>query len=429
MVGNDSVRRSIPVGSGQTGWAARPSIKSLGLAVLLLLLLATRGAQILARDPCVGIADNLDYWRVADPAGIEVNPVAQQGFFVSCQFPTAPAHLASGFSSAALLAWIARHVPFSSAEGRTFELHDLGLLYWSLCSLVLLVSLALRAPPLLVALLGWVLLDPGFLLFFNSLYADPAMLLGVLATLCGLMTWAYPDIAPRHARWAGVLIVGGAWLSGWSKMQYTPFPAIVLGCCLLAVILGRVGRSHRDILLIAVLAVIATTAPLHFFAGDAPRFLDANNYNALFGGIARVARQPAATLVRLGIPIRYAARGGRDYFAAGVTSRDPVLPYVRALSRARLAGAYLLDPHALRGVWKAVDRDLWRAALTREARASAARALADRRHSPRRSSSPGYGHAFRLWPRKRSGACRWDLSRLSRGAPGGEHGSVSIPPR
>ncbi len=38
-------------------------------ALALLLLVLIQAARLLARDPCVGVADNRDYWRVARPAG------------------------------------------------------------------------------------------------------------------------------------------------------------------------------------------------------------------------------------------------------------------------------------------------------------------------------------------------------------------------
>src|SRR4030095_5237923 len=81
--------------------------------------------------------------------------------------------------------------------------------------------------------------------------------------------------------------------------------------------------------------------------GSGPRFLAANNYNAVYGGIARVASDRDGALAFLGIPAEDRSRPAEDYFAARVRRKPPVVPSLQRLSRLRLAWIYLRDPGAL----------------------------------------------------------------------------------
>jgi len=318
------------------------------------LLLLVQAALALAREPCVGVADNLDYWRVARPAGIDVPPQRRQGYFVVCSYPEVAADLGSFFSSPALVAWMARPLGWGlQVPAGQFDLRQLGLLYWAASAAVLAGALALGLPPLLALLFAWVLADPGFLLFFNSLYADPALLLGLLGVACFL-----PLAGSR--RWPPALLLPCAALAGFSKMQYSPFPAVLLGACTAALVLRRERPGGPRLVLLGLLALVAVAGPYHFFLGAAPRFPDANAYNAVYGGIARVASSPEAALAALGIPAEYRSRPAKDYFAAGVGPDDPVLPALRKLSRVRLAGLYLRDPAAAGRTATRIAEELWK---------------------------------------------------------------------
>lgn len=317
------------------------------LATAAVLVLAARAGLTLAREPCVGVADNVDYWRVARPAGIEVEPQARKGFYVVCRYPVGEAEPLGSVTSAGMIAWAAR--PAAIGPDGQFDLRRLGLIYWSVSVAILVAGLIAGVDALLVLIVGWVLYDPGYYLWFNSLYADPALIVGLAAALIVLLL--DPLTALRLAgrgRRDGILLAvlaSAAAVAGFSKMQYSPFPGVLLGCCALALAFrGSRPRRGQGVLL-AALAAIAALAPLHFLHGPAPRFVDANNYNAVFGGIVEVSSDPAAALEALGLPAE--PRPG-DFFAAR-RSGDlaPVLPRLRQLSRLRLAALYLGDPRAL----------------------------------------------------------------------------------
>jgi hypothetical protein len=312
----------------------------------LLLLVAVQAARLLARDPCVGVADNRDYWRVARPAGIEVEaqPRHRQGRFVICTYPKTEPRLGSLFSSAALVAWTARPLRFGLAvPAGEFDLRQAGLLYGALAAALLAAALALGLSAIRALLFAWVLADPGFLLFFNSLYADPALLLGLLGVVCLLPL----PLETRRARWAiPALLIFCALLAGASKMQYSVLPGLLLAACLAGLLFERKRPDRAGLALLGLLAVAAVAAPANFFWGSGPRFLDANAYDAVYSGIARVASDPDAALAELGIPAEFRSRPAKSFFAERIGHDDPVLPSLRKLSRLRLAALYLRDPEA-----------------------------------------------------------------------------------
>ncbi len=332
------------------------------LAVAGLLLLLIQMFLVLRRDPCVGVADNLDYWRVARPAGIDVEPQPKQGYYVVCSYPLSQTDLGSLFSSPALVAWLGRHVGWGLAvPAGQADLRQIGSLYGAASAALLAVALALGLRPACALVLAWVVTDPGFLLFFNSLYADPALILGLLSAACLLPLAGFGE--PRRQSVSRSVVLTGlllaAALAGFSKMQYSPFPALLLAACAIAIALRREWPSLAEAVFLAALALVAVAGPSHFFWGSAPRFLEANNYNAVYGGIARVASDPAAALAALGIPAEYRDRPTKDYFAAKVGPDDPVLPFLLRLSRLRLAGLYLRDPGAIRRTAAAIADELW----------------------------------------------------------------------
>lgn len=329
-----------------------------------LLLLLVRGGLLLAREPCLGVADNRDYWRVARPAGIDARPQAKKGRFVVCTYAAGDSRLRTSFSSSALIAVLSRRFDWGFDIPRDrFDLRQLGLLYWAAAAALLAGSVIARLPLLLALFLTWVVIDPGLLLFFNSLYADPAMILGVLATVCLLPISRLGE--PRDAglsppRTILALLLLAAALAGLSKMQYAPFPLVLLSCCGLALGIRRQRPAAFETAFLGLLALLAVLAPLHFLKGTAPRFLHVNNYNAVYGGIAKVASNPWTTLASLGIPEEYRSLPPKDYFATDVERDDPVLSHLRNLSRVRLAWQYLRDPRAFAGAAQRIELELWK---------------------------------------------------------------------
>jgi hypothetical protein len=348
------MRRERRVGRGRLAAAA---VAAAAIAALLVV-----DAVTLTRVPCLGIADNLDYWRVMRPAGIErLTEVAHPGAFVDCDYRLADAHLTAGFSSSALFAYAAtRAFRWMAASGQA-SLRQVGLLYLAVVVLALACALWVRLPALALLLLLYVVSDAGYLLFFNSFYADPAQLVAIFAAVMWLWWWgrrlASGGLPPRRLALACAPLVGIAAAGGLAKMQYVLFPA-VLGATLLLVLALRHRFSVAYLPAIAALALVSALAAHHFYRGSGYRFLFANNYHAVFAGLLTVTDDDEAILEDLGISEEFWSMPRRDVFSARVPFDHPVLAELATLSRSKLLGMYLARPSAVAGASHVVAQSL-----------------------------------------------------------------------
>ena len=353
------------------------------LGLVLFLLFAVR---TLTRAPCLGIADNGDFWRVMQPAGIEhVEPLARPGRFVRCSFSTGEASLGRGFSSSSLLAWVAKHVGWGlpSAPG-TMDLRQMGLLYLVLGVLLLALGLASRVSPLLAVAVVYVLVDPGYLLFFNSFYADSALFVSLVAITLWLNRWGeLSEVLDRtsSSRWAGIacLLLALLAVGGTSKALYILLPAVVGGVLVAALAIDRPGRRRRTAVLLGAVATLAVIIPGHFLRGSGLLLLEANNYHAVYGGILVVSGDPDRVFNALDVPEEFRGLPRSDIYSAHIPLDHPVHGHLRDLSRPMLAWLYFTEPGALVKVAARIQREL--ASVETHRRGNRSRDEAQRRKS------------------------------------------------
>jgi hypothetical protein len=378
------------------------------IASLLCTALIAFVGHTLLRPPCVGVADNGDYWRVMRPAGIEhLEPVKRPGRFVQCEYRGFDGDLAQGVSSPAVVAWLAKRLSWGLSDGPgRVDLRQVGVLYLLLVVAIVGLALARGAPPLLVTLWTYVLADPGYFLFFNSFYADPALLVALLGV--GLWLVGADASARRGPRAEGAAVASGAGLvllallGGASKMQNVLFPAatlLALGSLAWRPIsrvrsawAARAG-SKALVATFGLLVVLAIALPWLFFRGPAPRFPRVNAYHAVFAGILQVTDRPEAAADRLDVHRAYLDLPRRDVWSGRVPLDHPVFDDLSRLSRWRLLALYLGEP----------------AAVARSARRLAEALAAESPH--RRGTYPrGTGH--RAYAQL---DLPWQLSRFRRG--------------
>jgi hypothetical protein len=340
----------------------RPVEVAAWIGLVLLLLFA---ARTLTRSPCLGVADNGDFWRVMRPAGIEhAEPLTTPGRFVRCSFVTGEADLGRGFSSGALLAWLAKHLSWGiSSSAGTMDLRQMGLLYLVLAVLVMALGLASKVPPLLALAVGYVLADPGYLLFFNSFYADSALfvaIVGLTLSFDGRGRLSEFIQARSRSKWIAIacLLLALVALGGASKGQYLLLPAVTVAALLTMFLVDRPARSGRVAFLICLLAVLSAAVSWHFLRGSGHRFPWANNYHAVYGGIVAVSDQPEEVFDAFGIPDEHRNLPRSDVFSAQIPPDHPVHRHLRGLSRPKLAWLYVSDPGALIKVAARIQHEL-----------------------------------------------------------------------
>lgn len=342
--------------------------RALRIALLFgVVLLLVWAAGVVGQSPCVGVADIHDFWRVMRPAGIHyLEPLTEPGVYVRCTFRCAPADLGHLSSSSAVLAWVAKHLTWGLPEQpATMDLRQMGLLDLAILAAMTVAAVAVGLPAAVLLGLVYVLVDPGYLLFFNSFYADATLLLalfGLVVWMWGygaLPVWFWALSWPRFAAASLALLLLVA-LGGGAKMQFVLLPGLVFG--VLAVPLFVTGRRFpcRAAVLGGPLLLLAVIIPLHFFVGSGPRFLWANNYHAVYGGILRLTDDPDGALRRLGVSEEFWGLPRRDVFSGHIPPEHPVHQELAALSRWRLLRLYLSEPEAIVRAAEHVQRALAR---------------------------------------------------------------------
>lgn len=316
------------------------------LGCVLLALVLVSHAAILLQHPVVGTAENGDFWRVINPAGIVSLDVYESvdHKYVSQTYGVSATHLGDGFSSAAVIAAGAKLLGVGAA---TLDIRQVGCAYLLLFAIAFALALWAGAPALLCALLAWAALDVSYSLYFNSFFADGAALLGILGIALGFLAWTDEQGGGVRRRVPPMLLVAGALLAGFSKQLYALTPLLAALTLLVWPSQGRPAHRHAAARLLTALVLGGLVALWHFAAGSGHRFPGPNNHHAVFWGLASAADDPAQVLVELGIDPRHAVFAGTSFFRLNAEQRRTSADALRDLSRARLALGYLRDPRRL----------------------------------------------------------------------------------
>ena len=309
------------------------------LGGLLAMLGLARLAGVVFHEPLAGYANNYDMIRVAacvglypdlpEPARYLATPAAPVPRYVegatrpgSCR-PTS----ALLFAYAGLLA----AKSFPAADG-AIDLRWIGAATWAFAAAcVVLLAFLLRAHPVASLLHGatvfLVLGDPLVGLWFNSLYAEPATILGaylMVGLLCAIALRGQAGIFVWTALCGAILLLG------LSKHQFFALPLLLLVASLAAL-------RHASARGTAVAFAAAALGIAAFFVPGNEGAYRANRVDTYLGAMAGASNDPSRTLAALGLPARCAPFIGTTYYRLRGESLDAQCPEVFALP----AGAFV----------------------------------------------------------------------------------------
>jgi hypothetical protein len=312
------------------GRPARPGVlRGLELAALLAAA-AIVGYQVFFH-PIVGLADEGDFVKVADPIGLRcaVEPDFDRYFhYVNLDWQIGPRSPAVFWSSELLLVEAARLLSTGLAPSGIFDLRALGAVHAAIflaaIGLLLRAGRRLRAPARLVfaLLLVFFFTDVGYVALFNSFYTATASLLGLLL-LAGATALLAASPAPgpilSAAYWGAALFFVTS-----KPQESVQAPALAL----LALALASRGRGPgrpRAVLLLGLL-LCAAAAISYRALPSAQR--DTALFNTVFRDLLARSSDPRADLLELGLPPDWARYAGSNAFA-------PDSPFRRAEIQSR----------------------------------------------------------------------------------------------
>ena len=335
--------------------AAIPRHSLLAIAGTTLLVLGImRTALLVTNDPVLGYGDQSGLHRVTGCIGIEpVVPTVKVGtlprpsatyvtspFSMAACYPSSAAIMAAPVVIAYAIASIASEDPEILIPLRAFGIFNLLLF----AALAIAVAKGLRGHPIAQAVHGalffLLIADPVSTLWFDTLYTEPALLLGAYGTLattvvillqkepCGFYWWLLG---------ASIIVLG------LSREQFGDLPLV------LAVIAAPalIRRSPRRAKMLVAIAVVLAVAQLAIAPLRPANVGPINRVNTYLGAVLPSSRDEATTLDRLELPGRCAAVIGSTWSSLRGEKLDSTCPEVTRLSSFAFAALLPTEPFTL----------------------------------------------------------------------------------
>jgi hypothetical protein len=246
--------------------------------------------------------------------------------------------------SALLFAWggMTAAQLFQDKRGASVDLRWIGgatFVFTALC--VLLLAVLLRRHPPAAFLHGLTVLlvlgDPMVGLWFNTMYAESATLLGVYLVV-GLLVAIALRRAANAFLWSA--LCAGIVLLGLSKHQFFALPLLLFVMALPA--LWHAGRRGTGV--VAAAALVAFAA---FFLPGNEGAIRANRFDTYLLSLAAASDDPPRTIAGLGLPRRCEVFIGTSYYRLRGENPDVACPEVFALPATAFVPLALREPRTL----------------------------------------------------------------------------------
>ncbi|MFC5529977.1 hypothetical protein [Cohnella yongneupensis] len=325
-------------------WAA-----GLGSAILIVALIMI--------PPVLGLADSGDYSRVLGGSGIA--PLDPKESYHDQYFGFA--HQLYGYGGYTLGGYFSTHIILVTIAGwigrvlssAHFDVRVLGVCYMLLYvwAVMLLIKYAPKVGSRQTTVIGTLVLaaslvfifdDIGYVVYFQSFFGEPYALIATLLTVAAVMALLNSD-KPSGALLA--LFIGAALALATSKIQNAPlgFAFALLAWRMMRL---RDDRRWRKQVWSGIGVLILGSALMIVVAPD--RLKNTNLYQSIFFGVLKNSPDVAADMKELGIPEKYAALAGTNYFQKDtvIPQSDPVLrrEVLETLSHKDIALYYLRHP-------------------------------------------------------------------------------------
>ena len=309
------------------------------IAFTLLALGLLRATLIVVHEPVLGYGDQSDMHRTADCVGIE--PIAAprkpgemarpHTLYHTAGFKSAGCYASSGALMAAPVVLAYGIASIASDEPEILiPLRAFGVFALALFAFVALnVALSLRPNPVAsvvhAALFFLLVSDPVSTLWLNTLYPEPAALLGAYGAVAFTAVVVLEGGRVRSHWW---LIGASLAVLGFAREQFCYLPLALVAVAAPALLT----RSRRKTwTLVAVAAIIAMAQVL--LGPLRPDYVSpVNRVNAYLGSILAASSDEEETLGHLGLPARCAAMSGATWEARHGEKLETVCPEVLGIS-------------------------------------------------------------------------------------------------
>jgi hypothetical protein len=334
--------------------SSRPLFKPDLVEGFSLLSVAVAAGYLLFVPPITGMADNGDFSRFLQIAGLEhVHTEYADRYFLyanSTYNITSPDAADSDYrSSTELIVRVARWINIGLIDGQVFDIRILGALYLALflfalyLALVASRALKLSARILLVSFIVLMLTDAGHVAYFNSFYCEPMALTSLLLAVgCGLL-FVTRQSASRLLL-VGYFIAAAILVTSKPVNATLALPLGLFGLYLSGLI--RPGHRYRPgIAMACALCVLAV-----WYQGMTPQWLRRNtNYIGIFLDLLPNSEMPERDLLTLGLDPNWIRYSGINPYSheSPLNKQSFRAEFEARVNLATTTGFYLLRPERL----------------------------------------------------------------------------------
>lgn len=288
------------------------------LGAVLAIAGIVRLAAVVLHEPMLAFANQYDMIRTGACVGLYPDVPGDERFSASPAAPLERYRLGSpvaeacypGTEAAIAAIVVAKHRLLGDPAAPFPALREIGIVKLAIAILAIVaLAVALRASPVASFVHGatvlLVLSDPVVSLWFQTLYAEFPVILGLYLAVGGLIAGILrSSLSPGLAALAGA----GIAMVAFAKEQFFLLPLVLVAVA--APLLWSASRLRT----LALVAVAVLAVPWHATISRPESIAPANRANAYLGLVLPASADLGATLSRLGLPERCAAMSGATWY-------------------------------------------------------------------------------------------------------------------
>lgn len=349
----------------------------LWLWLVLALMALNMAAFVLVQEPRPGVADQGDFDRVMNVSGLELpaENKADASFVRFLDYPVTDYHIVAAGPVDLLSRLKATSISYLITPislvcqiiGQDlFKTSYLAVVYLTLYLLAIFVIARYLDPgnPFKLAGLALialpVLLDGNYLVWFNSLYGEPMMIISLMLYIAAWVYYIYlryGEEAPGTGFIEILLIMAAAHLFLGSKMQVISAWPVILLMLVLLIRADWKRLTRPQAVIVLILLGVVTCYPIQINISNRS-IGELTKYNSVFYGILKDSPAPEADLIDMGLNPDMAAEAGKHAFqpASDYSVYHPTAPitrqeFYRQVSNLDLIEFYITHPaRLLRGM-------------------------------------------------------------------------------
>lgn len=323
-------------------------------AAMATMLAAVICAVILFVPPINGYEDNGDFYRAMLSNGVYRLPTKSSQYigYVITKFGILKyfnENNVAVFTSQALFVKAAVMLNKLFYSQRYFDIRFLGAVYYvAFLPGIYLLTKALtgswrRIRSYVIAILVVIIFgDASFVLYFNSFFAEPAMLISFLYAFASVILLARGEYSKR---WKLVLLYfTSVVVLITSKQQNAPL-ALSFGVISIGLFfLPGLKKAKKLALIGGLLATLGAGVLTYSLINK--EFNDVNQYQAFSHGVLMETDDPSKNIAKNGLSEQFALMREQDYYAKTFDTSDPSSPYIKKHLMAKYNFAWIVKYYA-----------------------------------------------------------------------------------